>query len=209
MPYLFSRVTTVAPGRMRSAQGFIADVTAHVNENTPFDVSVWGFLFGQPVGTVGWSMMIDDLALYLDASAELNASTAYMDKVNSAGDVFAGPAEDMLREVIHTAGEPPETFDYVGSTIAVIDEDYSKALGWSVEMADLAASVTGRATMLLRNVYGPFGGVQWLSGYADSAQVAAANAAIRDSSEYLERLDAAEDLFVSGSGLQGLLRRML
>jgi hypothetical protein len=39
--------------------------------------------------------------------------------------------------------------------------------------------------------------------------VAAANAAIRDSSEYLERLDAAEDLFVSGSGLQGLLRRML
>lgn len=207
--FLFSRITTIAPGRMRSAQGFIADITAHVNENTPFDVSVWGFLFGQPVGTIGWSMMIEDLAAYLDASAALNASAAYLDKANSAGDVFAGPAEDSLREVIHTAGEAPEGFDFASSTIAVIDEDYTKGIGWSIEMADLANSTTGNATMLLRSVYGQFGQVQWITGVADSAAVAAANDAMRDSSEYIERLDAAGGLFVSGSGRQALLRRIL
>jgi hypothetical protein len=207
--YLFSRLVTIAPGRMGSAQEFIADVTAHVREEAGFDVSVWSVLFGQPVGTIGWSMQVEDFAAYLDASAELNASAAYIDKINSAGDLFTGPAQDSLREAIHNAGEPPASFDYVSSTAAVIAEDYSKALTWSVEMADLAHATTGIATMVLRNVYGDFGGVQWLAGYPDSAAVAAANDAIRDSSEYVERLDAAEDLFVHGSGQQGLLRRML
>lgn len=207
--YIFSRVNTVAPGRLRSAQSFIADVTAHVNENTPFDVNVWSFVFGRPVGTVGWSMRIEDLGAYLDASAELNASEAYIDKVNSAADIFSGHAEDALREVIHTAGEPAEAPEFVSATNAVIAEDYSKAIEWSVGMADLANATTGNATMLLRNVYGPFGGVQWLTGVANSAAVAAANDAMRDNSEYLSRLDAAEDLFVHGSGEQALLRRML
>ena len=207
--YIFSRVNTVAPGHLRSAQSFIADVTAHVNENTSFDVSVWSFVFGRPVGTVGWSMMIEDFGAYLDASAELNASEAYIDKVNSAAEIFSGHAEDALREVIHTAGEPPETFDFVAATNAVIAEDYSKAIEWSVGMADLAHSTTGNATMLLRNVYGEFGGLQWLTGVPDSAAVAAANDALRDSSEYLARLDASEDLFVDGSGEQALLRRMI
>lgn len=207
--FLFSRIITIAPGRMRSAQGFIADATAHVNENTPFDLGVWSVLFGRPVGTVSFSMMLEDLGTYLDASAELNASSAYIDKVNSAGDIWAGPAEDYLREVVHTAGEPADDPVFASATQAVIQEDYSKALEWSVGMADLARSTTGHATMLLRNVYGDFGGLMWLSGATTSAEIAAANAALRDSGEYLERLDAAEDLFVPGSGQQALLRRML
>jgi len=207
--FLFSRISTVAPGKYGAAQPFIAEITQHVNEQTPFDVSVWGFLFGRPVGTIGWSMMFDDLGAYLDASAELNAAEAYVAKVASGADLFVGPAVDSLREVVHVAGEIPDQSAYVASTVAVINDDYSDALTWSVGMTDLAQSTTGTATMLLRDVYGPFGGVQWLSGYPDSAAVASAAAAIRDSDEYIARLDAAEDLFVPASGEQALLRHML
>lgn len=207
--HLFTRIATIAPGRMRSAQGFIADVTAHVNENTPYDVSVWAFLFGRPYGTVGWSLTTDSLAEFLDASGELNASTAYVDKVNSAGDLFVAPPEDFLREVVHVAGEPPTEFDYVSSTVAVIAERFAETIGWSIEMTDLVASTTGHPAMLLNDVYGDFGGLMWLTGVSGAAAVEAANAAMRDSTEYMTKLDDARDMFVPGSARQGLLRRIM
>lgn len=207
--FLFSRLSTIAPGKFGEAQEFIADITAFVNENAPFEVNVWSVLFGQPLGTVGWSMTFEDLGEYLDASAELNASAEYMAKVSAAADIFVGPAQDALREVVHVAGDAPGAPAYVASTSAVINGNYSKAFEWSVGMAELAHATTGHATMLLRNSFGDFGGVQWLVGYPDSAAVAAANAAVGSSEEYLGRLDAAGDLFVPGSGQQALLRRML
>jgi hypothetical protein len=207
--FLFTRISTIAPGRMRSAQGFIADVTAHVNENTPFDVSVWAAVFGRPVGTVAWSLTVDSLAEFLDASGELNASSAYVDKVNSSGDVFAGPAEDFLREVVHVAGEPPTEFDYATSTVAVVAERFTQTIGWSIEMTDLAHATTGHAAMLLRDVYGDFGGLMWLSGVSGAAAIEAANAAIRDSPDYLAKLDEAAGMFIPGSARQGLLRRLM
>lgn len=207
--YLFSRISTVAPGRLRSAEGFIADVTAHVNENTPFDVSVWGFQFGRPVGTVGWSMMVESQAEFLEASAELNASTTYVDKVNSAADLFTGPAEDFLRQVVHQAGEAPESFDFAVATTAVIAEDFSKAVQWAVEMTDLANAITGQAVMLGTDVYGDFGGLLWLGGLADAAAVEASDQAMRGNEDYLAKLDDAEDYFVPGHSRRALLRRLM
>ena len=91
--FLFTRVVTIAPGKSRPAHQFLADVTAQIKETTALDLGLWTYLFGRPVGPVGWSVTLDSMAEYFEAAAVVNSSSAYQDRLAGGGDLFTGPAE--------------------------------------------------------------------------------------------------------------------
>jgi hypothetical protein len=75
-------------------------------------------------------------------------------------------------------------------------------------MAQHAASVTGIPTLFLVEQYGAFGSVGWIAVAADGAAVDAAGAALNGDAGYLQKLGAAGDLFIEGSGLRVLATRV-
>ena len=85
---------------------------------------------------------------------------------------------------------------------------YEEAFAWGADMAEYAAGLTGVPEMFLASQFGAFGAVSWIAVAPDAATVDRANAALNGDAEYMKRLGAAKDLFLPGSGMQGLVTRV-
>jgi hypothetical protein len=62
--------------------------------------------------------------------------------------------------------------------------------------------------MFLVGQFGAFGNVTWIGGAPDAATVDQANATMNGDAEYMKRLSDSKDLFIPGSGMQGLVTRI-
>jgi hypothetical protein len=76
------------------------------------------------------------------------------------------------------------------------------ALEWSVNMADMAARITGIPTNLCTNEHGPFGELAWIATYADLAEVDQASEALTRDGDYVKQLGRTTGYFVPGSGVR-------
>lgn len=209
--YLFSRVLTLSASP-RQAMPWLAEVTSYVNEHTDLDATLWGANFGYPVGTVGWSTVVESRAQLAAATAGLQADDAYWDIVENATDMIEGPAEDALRMIVH--GGPGEEGPAVGAVAAVTTATAAggkmgAAMEWGVMMAELGTSVGGSPVTFLADSYGTFGQVTWVATFDDMVAVDAATGAMMADDEYRKRLDEAGDVFLPASGHRGLMTRLL
>jgi hypothetical protein len=205
----FSRTLTLN-GSPRQVMPWVAKITAYVNANSGLDVSCWMFNFGRPIGTVAWSAIVESQAALSAGTADLLADDGYMDLLEEAAPMVAGPGEDRLRTLVHgTPSGPPAvgSIATVTTATAMVDR-MGDALAWSVEIAQHVESVTGSPVMVLTDAFGTMGGVTWI-GVAPDAAAADANAAkLQADSAYLDKLTATGPLFIPGSGQVGQLSRI-
>jgi hypothetical protein len=207
--YLFTRTATMAPSHLREALSFSADITTYVNHHTELEVSNHMFLYGRPQGTVAWSCLIEDHTQMARANEALFADDSYLDQTSKAAELFVGPAEDALREVLHVAGEMDGPSAYTSAVISSASADrMADALAWGVEMAELVRRVSGRTCVFLADTYGSFGGVGWLTGFDDPAAIDAMRGSLREDEQYLTAMAASTGLFITGSGRTSLVQRM-
>jgi hypothetical protein len=59
---LFSRVVTLT-GSPRKSMPWAVQITEYVNAHGSLPVTCWATTFGQPIGTVGWSTMVESRPL--------------------------------------------------------------------------------------------------------------------------------------------------
>jgi hypothetical protein len=208
--FQFARLITLQ-GDARETMPWASEVTAHVNATTDLDVSLWGTVFGYPVGTLAWSTIVEGRAQLAAEMAKLPADNAYLDLALKAQEWVTGPAEDIFRSVVH--GEPGDEPPAVGAVAAVTQAvaatgKLPEAMAWGVDMAQHASSVTGTNISLLVNAYGVFGGMAFISTVADMAAADASNEALQADSDYIAKIGASAGLFVDGSAEQGLLQRL-
>jgi hypothetical protein len=208
--FQFARVLTLQ-GDTRETMPWALEVTAHVNAKTGLDVSLWGSVFGYPVGTIAWSTMVEGRAQLSGEMAQLATDNAYLDLALKAQQWVTGPAEDNFRSVVH--GGPGDTPPAVGAVASVTEAlaatgKMPEAVAWAVDMAQHASNVTGTAVSLLVNAYGDFGGMAFISTVADMGVADAAGDAVQSDSDYITKIGASSGLFVDGSAHQSLLRRI-
>lgn len=208
---IFNRSVTLK-GNPRDTLAWAGQMTAFVNDNTELSVSLWQTSFGAPIGTVSWSTMAESRAVLDAAFSELAGSSDYFDLIDAAQDFVGEPGTDTLREVVHSAG-PEYSRAPIGSIVSLItakvaNGQYDKAALWSVEMTDLVSGITGAPSLLCRDLHGAFGQITWISQFPSMGAVDAADEAVNKEPAYLERLGRAGELFVEGSGQQGLARRI-
>lgn len=207
--YQFSRLLTLS-GSPRQTLPWATEVTAHVNQHSALDVTLWGGAFGHPVGTVAWSTIVESRAALAEATAGLLADDSYMDLVEAGADFVDSPARDVLRQLVH--GTPPEEPPGIGAVAATTTAIGAAPLGdvitWGVEMAELGSTVTGANVAFLVDAYGAFGQVTWITVMADMAAADAASEAIIGNADYLAKVAEAGEMFVPGSGQQALLTRL-
>lgn len=208
--YQFGRILTLQ-GDARETMPWASEVTAHVNANTNMNVSLWGSVFGYPVGTVAWSTWVEGRAQLSGEMAKLPTDAAYLDLALKAQEWVTGPAEDIFRNLVHggPAAEPPAVGAIAAVTQAVAATGkMPEALAWGVDMAQHATSVTGHPVSLLVNAYGDFGGMAFISTAADMAAADASSDALQGDADYIAKISASSGLFVDGSAHQSLLRRL-
>ena len=196
-------------GGPRKSIGWAVEMTALVNERAGIEVGLWSAAFGFPLGTVVWSARIDSRAALGEVTAKLMADDGYHSLVEKGQEFVAEPGQDTLRQLIHaesiSATSPPVGAAVTLTTATPAQGQIAKAMEWGVEITKIYA---GSSAMFLADSYGPFGQVTWISSHADLAAVDAANDALQANPEYLGSIDKAGNLFVAGSGMQGLATRI-
>jgi hypothetical protein len=198
---LFSRIATLT-GSPRKSMPWALQITEYVNAHGSLPVTCWAANFGQPIGTVAWSAMVESEAALAAATGSLLADPGYLDLVESAVDMFTTPGHDLLREVIYGApGDPPPvgSLATVTTATAIVDR-LVDALGWAVEMGQYVETVIGSPVAVLTNVFGTMGGIAWIGSQPDAAAADAARAKLNADSDYLKRVAGSKDLFMNGSG---------
>lgn len=208
---LFSRTVTFR-GNPRDVRPYVEEITRVVNERSPFQVSLWQGLLGMPAGSFAFSTLVESRASLLASMAQLMADDEYLDLLDRGQEFYVAPAEDRLVEIIHHAGGELRRAD-IGSVAMLTGAQMevgatTEALGWSVGIADLVAEITAVPVHLGTVQHGAFGELQWTSTAPDIADADRIAEAIAKDDDYLARIDAAEGLFVPGSGRQMLAVRI-
>lgn len=209
--YLFSRTVTMR-GNPRDTQPYAKDICALVNERSPFDLSLWQGLFGLPVGTMIYSMLVESRAAFVAGQAQLLGDDAYLDLLDRGQEFLTAPPEDRLVSMVHHAGGELQRAG-VGSvaniTAAQVEVDRTvDAMSWSIGMADLVAEITGHPVHLGTVEHGPFGDLQWTSTGPDIAELDRVSDLLAKDSDYIDQFSHAKGLFIPGSGRQAVAIRI-
>ena len=180
-----------------------------VESATGIPVGVWQTLYGRPLGTVAWSVMVDSFADLATMNQKLAEDATYVEKSGAAQDMFiSGSFEDGLTNVVHTAGEQG-AMGYVSALTAVgVAGKVADVMAFGVEIADYVHSTTGTSVSFCSDMFSDVGRVTWVAGYADAAAIDAANATLSADAGYLERTSVIGDLFVAGTGSEILSQRL-
>lgn len=207
--YLFVRTRTCAPDRMAEAAAFAGDMATRVSSVTGLELAAWQVAFGAPVGTFSWTTTVESHADLATATEKLATDAGYLDAVERGADMFVGPAEDSLVDIVGTVGDGGHHGDVVDLVTArCANGKMGEAMAWGMEMMQHVSGLTGRDGVFTRSMYGPWGVIGWISMADSFAQLDEATAVVASDPEYVSRIDAASHLFMPGSGEGRLSRRI-
>lgn len=206
---LFSRNLSVDPLRAVEGYTFGAELAARVTKTTGLAVSVWRPLYGTPAGTISFSCRVDSLAAMGAASDKLEADKGYMDLLASNDGRLIGPLQDNMSQFVSIAGEPNLAGRYVSIiTAQMAPGKLMESMTWSVEILEHVVKLTGVGGSLVRGLFGPYATIAWLGLYESLEQLDTADAQEMADEAYLNSVNGAGDLFVTGSVSSVLLQRV-
>ncbi|MEX2293083.1 MAG: hypothetical protein WD691_04790 [Acidimicrobiales bacterium] len=209
---IFQRMVTFE-GPPDEVGAWAMEITEAVNKSTGLNASLWQGLFGGPAGTLVWSALVENLTALEAATDSIAGDAAYISLVKKARDWTAGPAEDSLLRMIHTAGGTyvrPDVGAYAEGTLAVPAEGkLAKATEFGVEISDIHSNLTHSSVLFCSSAYGSFAEMRWLAMYDSAAAVDHAAEVIAKDDDYAAKLDKAGDLFVEGITRRSLARRIM
>jgi hypothetical protein len=208
--YLFSRLLELR-GDFRKTMGWVAEITEYVNTHSQLGATCWMAQYGYPVGTVGWSAVVESQADLAARTASIAADDGYWSIVEKGAEWTVGAPHDLLREMLH--GAPPEAPPAIGAISTIVtataaNGKLADAMAWGVSISEHYTKVTGVPVAFFADAYGNMGQVTWIGISPDWASVDAARAAIASDAAYLESVDRAGNLFLPGSSRTGLLTRI-
>ena len=208
---VFQRVITFE-GPPQDVVPWAMEMTDAVNSRTDVRASLWQGLFGGPIGSLGWSCLVDSLTSLEVAMDALATDPAYLALVARAQPWLATPGEDSLLRMVHTSGGEyvrPSVGGYAETITATPAEGHlADAMTFGVEMADVHADLTHSSVLFCTSAYGGFGELRWMALYDSAAAVDRAAEVIAKDEDYGRRLDAAGTLFTPGTGRRTLARRL-
>ena len=207
--YLFTRRVVVSPSHVRAGMAHAVAMTEYVNRSTDLGVSLYQIIQGDPVGTLVFAYRTESFAASLNSVDALVGSDEYLGRIEEGAGYFVGNAEDRLDRYQHIAGEvsgPPAAAAVVRAAVHV--PQVAKAISWSLELANYTANLAGVPVALLTSNYGQYGTVSWVSYGQSLEQLEQSQEKTNSDPGFLQRLADSEGLFVAGSGVGALSRKI-
>jgi len=207
--YLYLRRVVMNPVHTRAGMAHAIAMTEYVNQRTDLEVSLFQVLQGEPLGTLNFAHRTESIAASVEAVDKLLATDEYPAKIEEGAGYFIGNAEDRVGTIAHIAGEvsgPPAAASVVTATIDL--PQVSRAMAWSVDLADYAANLSGVPMAVVTSNSGQYGAVSWISYGQSIAQLEQSQEKINSDPGFLQRLADSAGFFVPGSGVGVLSRKI-
>jgi hypothetical protein len=195
--YLFTRRTRLAGGNGMAGMDWAAAISAKVKEITGQEVQLWATMYSAGVGTISWTAWFADLVHLEAVGDKLNGDPSFNELANSGTKFTDGSLDDALLQPVYGEPDPNTSLEYVGGAVAVASAgNIERAMGLGVEIAQKSEAITGLATMLVRSLTGPYGGVAWFTGYANITAMETAENALAADPSWLKLIDSTKGCFV-------------
>ena len=163
--YLFSRFRRVHNASLRQGVAAAVEVAGMASDITGFEITPWMSLASREVSRINWSAMFGSLDELQAANEKLAASSEYGDWVDSHDELFEGPLEDAVLQIVHGTPDPARTVNFVAGVEAVcVNGKLSVGLAGGVELAEAFTKITGNPMLFAVRRTGLYGGVVWLAG---------------------------------------------
>ena len=159
------------------------------------------------MGTVTWAARIESLPGY--STRRTRSPDEYLDRVEEGTQHFTGPAEHTVLQILHQASEisgPPNVVAEVQATTEV--DRIASAVGWAIDRADHAQSVSGNAIVVATANAGSYGTITWLTHGSSLAALEEGTSKVDSDPGFRHRLSLSGGLFAPGSGHGTLARRI-
>ena len=183
---------------------YALEATTVVNEIVDFDVTLAMGGPGYPIGSFIWGTLVDSRAELAAGMAKLPQSDKYVELTKKGQQFQTGPGDDRLRQVIHIAGFDPSESNKIGTNaVAVTSEiangQFGAAMEWGVDMTNYASQLAGVPVGFARSLSGNFAEVVFLSLFDSPADLDRFDQLEITDEGYMERIEAAANLFAQGS----------
>ncbi len=208
--FLFTRRSRLS-GSGPAGIEWATDVCSKVTEITGQDVRLWAATLSPGFGTITWSSWFKDLTSLEAVGDQLMADASYLELVAQGPEHLDGTLDDGVFQPLHGLPDTERDITYVGVTSAVIASGQAtRAMAAGVELAMTADSITGRSSMFVRSLTGPYGSVGWLTSYASIAEVEEADHALSLDPGWIKTVDGTDGCWVESPELtQTTLHRRL
>lgn len=189
--YLFSRRARLSGVRLRESIVWATSITENVAQSTGLAVGLWNQLFSPAVGTLVWTAFVPDLATLEGANDKLLADDAYNDLVERGNEfVIPGSMDDTLGMIVHGEPDPNREVEYVAVVRSTISAGkLARGMGLGVEIAQRAEQITGQPTAFVADSTGNYGGVAWLTGFANATDLERGQQALNTDQSFIELID--------------------
>jgi len=212
--YLFSRRARLSGTKLRDALAWATSITGKVNQTTGLQVGLWAQTFSPEVGTLVWSTFVPDLATLETANDKLMVDDGYHDLVDHGNEfVIPGSLDDTVGMVVHGQPDPNRHVEYVAVVRSTIRAGkLARGIALGVEIAQRAEQITGLPSAFVADSTGNYGGVAWLSAYANVAELERAEQTINTNPSFVELIDTqAASVYTDqpGASRQLIYRRVV
>jgi hypothetical protein len=189
--YLFSRRARLSGVKFRESIAWATSITERVAQTTGMQVGLWNQTFSPAVGTLVWSTFVPDLATLEAANDKLMVDDAYNDLVERGTEfVIPGSIDDSLGMLIHGQPDPNRHVEYVAVVRSTITAGkLARGMGLGVEIAQRAEKITGVPTAFVADATGNYGGVAWLTAFANVAELERGEQALNTDQAFIELID--------------------
>ena len=205
--YIFARSRSIQPGTIRAGLAAAVEGGSKASALVGQPVFVWASVLSPTVGTVVWSMRVDDLDSLTGFGDTIAADDGFDEWSRESDALFSGPFTDGVSEVMAgaPAGPPAAYMSIVSGTCA--NGSIAEGMTVGVELAEAAAKITGHGTMFSAAVAGAYGAVTWATGVPDLNTLADANRTLASDPEWLKLVDRAGHSYAQGV-TGSILRRL-
>jgi hypothetical protein len=194
--YLFTRSTRVANA---DGMAWAMGMTEHAKRVSGLDIGLWAQVWSPELGRIAWTTFVPDLATLAAAGDKMATDTAMTEDGAKGAALTTEGMDDGLFNVVHgeidASGPQPE---YVTTVAAVCaNGSLTKGMTTGIEIAQRAEKTTGTPTLFVANVTGQYGGVAWMSGFADTDALEAAQAAMAADEDWAKQVDKAGSVYAA------------
>jgi hypothetical protein len=188
--YLYSRRAQLAPGHIAPAMAWATSITELVTRVSGLPVQLWTSTLSPGVGTLIWSTWVPDLTALEAAFDKLGVDPGFQESSDAGAAFLTGGADDSVVAIL--SGDPDLTrqITYVAGVGSVAKGgSAAKAVEVGIKLATMATKITGETTLFGTPVTGPYGAVEWITGYADIAALEAAQQKLSSDASWLKVID--------------------
>jgi hypothetical protein len=205
--YIFSRTGSLDRNHLADGMASSVQIAAKVAQVTGREVRVFNVRYGQPYGTVMFSVRAESFAENAEMWEKLATDQGYLDMASSISSKFSTLPTDRALSILVASPDVAGRHLYATTTATAANGKMAEAVAFGARAQGVVAAA-GFPSWFGASAFGAFGEMMWATGLDTAADVDRFQTFMSTDPGMQQIVAEAGDLFIPGSGQNGLLERI-